>query len=81
MIEAQIFLSYRRDLNNLSIQEARLRRQYEKDEAELQRRIAEREQAAKDRRVAEGKRWGKSHSALPDSPGVRHRLRSRRNWV
>ena len=29
MIEAQIFLSYRRDLNNLSVQEARLRRQYE----------------------------------------------------
>src|SRR6476619_5004823 len=36
MIEAQIFLSYRRDLNNLSVQEARLRRQYEKDEVELQ---------------------------------------------
>jgi len=60
MIEAQIFLSYRRDLNNLSVQEARLRRQYEKDEAELKRQIAEREKAAKDRQVAEGLRWGKA---------------------
>jgi hypothetical protein len=60
MIEAQIFLSYRRDLNNLSIQEARLRRQYEKDEAELQRRIAGREQAAKDRRLEEDRRWSKA---------------------
>ena len=57
MIEAQIFLAYRRDLNNLSIQETRLRRQYEKDEAELKRLVAEREQAAKDRRTAENRRW------------------------
>jgi hypothetical protein len=57
MIEAQIFLAYRRDLNNLSIQEARLRRQYEKDQAELKRLAAEREQAAKDRRTAENRRW------------------------
>jgi hypothetical protein len=57
MIEAQIFLSYRRDLNNLSVQEARLRRQYEKDEAELKRQIAEREKAAKDRRAVEDQRW------------------------
>ncbi len=49
MIEAQVFLSYRRDLNNLSVQEARLRRLYEKDEAELKRLIAERTQAEKDR--------------------------------
>ena len=60
MIEAQIFLSYRRDLNNLSVQEARLRRQYEKDEAELKRQIAEREKAAKDRRTDEAQRWGKA---------------------
>src|SRR3954470_13787948 len=60
MIEAQIFLSYRRDLNNLSVQEARLRRQYEKDEAELKRRIAECEKAAKDRRTAENRRWDKA---------------------
>jgi hypothetical protein len=35
LIEAKIFLTYRRDLNNLSIQENRLRRQFEKDKAEL----------------------------------------------
>jgi len=57
MIEAQVSLTYRRDLNNLSVQEARLRRQYEKDEAELKRLIAEREKAAKDRRTAENRRW------------------------
>jgi len=57
MIEAQVFLTYRRDLNNLSVQEARLRRQYEKDEAELQRLVAEREKAARDRRTAENRRW------------------------
>ena len=57
MIEAQIFLSYRRDLNNLSVQEARLRRLYEKDEAELKRLIAERKQAEKDREERENRRW------------------------
>ena len=57
MIEAQIFLSYRRDLNNLSVQEARLRRLYEKDEAELKRLIAERKQAEKDRDERENRRW------------------------
>jgi len=57
MIEAQVFLACRRDLNNLSIQEARLRRQYEKDEAELKRRISEREQVEKDRRMDENRRW------------------------
>ncbi len=31
LIEAKIFLTYRKDLNNLSIQESRLRRQREKD--------------------------------------------------
>ena len=57
MIEAQIFLSYRRDLNNLSIQEARLRRIYEKDEAELKHLVAERKQAEKSRREEEKLRW------------------------
>jgi hypothetical protein len=57
MIEAQIFLSYRRDLNNLSIQEARLRRSYEKDEAELKRLIAGRKQAEKDCQEREKQRW------------------------
>lgn len=35
LIEAQAFITYHRQLNNLSIQEARLRRQFEKDSAEL----------------------------------------------
>jgi ribosomal protein L13E len=35
LIEAQIFLSYQRQLNNLSIQEGRLRKQREKDLADL----------------------------------------------
>ncbi len=37
LIEAKTFLNYQRQLNNLSIQEARLRRQCEKDSAELTR--------------------------------------------
>jgi hypothetical protein len=57
MLEAQVFLTYRRDLNNLSIQEARLRRQYEKNEAELKRLAGGREQAAKDRQTGENRRW------------------------
>jgi hypothetical protein len=35
LIETQTFLAYQRQLNNLSIQESRLRRQYDKDLAEL----------------------------------------------
>jgi len=35
LVEAKIFLSYQRQLNNLSIQESRLRRQREKDTAAL----------------------------------------------
>jgi hypothetical protein len=35
LIETKTFLTYQRQLNNLSIQESRLRRQYEKDLAEL----------------------------------------------
>src|SRR5437588_6045722 len=35
LIEAKIFLAYQRQLNNLSIQEGRLRRQREKDTAAL----------------------------------------------
>lgn len=57
MIEAQIFLSYRRNLNNLSIQEGRLRRLFEKDEAKLKSVIAERKQAEDDRQQDEKRRW------------------------
>jgi len=44
LIEAQVFLTYRKDLNNLSIQESRLRKQREKDQAELQKLQHERKQ-------------------------------------
>lgn len=37
LIEAKTFLAFQRQLNNLSIQESRLRRQCEKDTAELRR--------------------------------------------
>ncbi len=57
MIEAQVLLTYRRDLINLSLQESRLRRQYEKDEAELKRLFTEREAAAKQREKEENARW------------------------
>lgn len=35
LIEAKIFLAYKKDLSNVSLQEGRLRRQREKDEARL----------------------------------------------
>jgi len=38
LIEAKVFLVYQRQLNNLSIQESRLRRQHEKDTAVLRER-------------------------------------------
>ena len=44
LIEAQIFLAYRRDLNNLSIQETRLRRQRDQDTARLQQLQRERQE-------------------------------------
>jgi len=44
-IDAQIFLKYERQLKNLSIQEARLRRMYDKDLARLRALQAERKEA------------------------------------
>src|SRR5690348_14036817 len=44
LIEAQIFLAYQRQLNNLSIQENRLRRQREKDTAALRELQEKRQQ-------------------------------------
>jgi hypothetical protein len=44
LIEAEIFLTYQRQLNNLSIQEGRLRRQREKDEAKLKELQSKRKQ-------------------------------------
>jgi hypothetical protein len=41
LIQAHTFLTYQKQLNNLSVQEARLRRQYQKDAAELTKFQAE----------------------------------------
>jgi hypothetical protein len=69
MIEAQIFLFYRRDLNNLSIQESRLRRLCEKDEAELKRLSAERKEAEKARQAEEKRRW---ETAITNYQAAKH---------
>jgi hypothetical protein len=45
LIEAKTFLAYQKQLNNLNIQEARLRRHFEKDLAELRQLQAERREA------------------------------------
>jgi hypothetical protein len=49
LIEAQVFLAYQRQLNNLSIQESRLRRQRDKDTAALRELQAKRKQRDKAR--------------------------------
>jgi hypothetical protein len=49
LIEAKIFLTYQRQLNNLSIQENRLRRQHEKDTAALKQLQTARERREGDR--------------------------------
>ncbi|HEY3456901.1 MAG TPA: hypothetical protein VGK64_20150, partial [Bryobacteraceae bacterium] len=50
LIEAQVFLAYQRQLNNLSIQESRLRRQREKDTAAL-RELQEKRRQQTDARL------------------------------
>ena len=49
MIEAQVFLAYQRQLNNLSIQESRLRRQRDKDTAAIRELQENRKRRAKAR--------------------------------
>jgi hypothetical protein len=49
LIEAKIFLAYQRQLNNLSIQEGRLRRQREKDSAALRQLQEDRKRKAQAR--------------------------------
>ncbi len=49
LIEAKVFLTYRKDLNNLSIQESRLRRQRERDTETLEELQEERARQAKAR--------------------------------
>jgi hypothetical protein len=57
LIEAQVFLAYQRQLNNLSIQETRLRRQREKDAATLRELQAKRKQQAKARLDAAARQY------------------------
>jgi hypothetical protein len=47
LLDAHVFLTYQRQLNNLSVQETRLRGQYEKGVAELVKLQTERKEAAK----------------------------------
>lgn len=66
LIEAKIYLTYQRQLNNLSIQEGRLRKQREKDEVRLKEMKASRIKAADlklgdaARRYLEARREGKT---------------------
>jgi len=60
LIEAQVFLAYQRQLNNLSIQETRLRRQREKDTAALRELQAKRKQQAKARLDAAARQYIRS---------------------
>jgi len=57
LIEAQVFLAYQRQLNNLSIQETRLRRQREKDTAALRELQAKRKQQVKARLDAAARQY------------------------
>jgi len=57
LIEAKVFLAYQRQLNNLSIQESRLRRQREKDAATLRELQAKRKQQAKARLDAAARQY------------------------
>ena len=57
LIEAKIFLTYRRDLNNLSIQQSRLLRQHEKEQTELKRLITERRAEVERKEKKEKYRW------------------------
>ena len=68
LIEAKTFLTYQRQLNNLSIQEARLRRQCEKDTAELAKLQQLRAEAERAKTKAEAK-VAASSQALPAKIG------------
>lgn len=66
LIEAQVFLAYQRQLNNLSIQENRLRRQREKDAATLRELQEKRTQRAKTRLDNAARQYVRS---LKEQPG------------
>jgi hypothetical protein len=71
LIEAQVFLAYQRQLNNLSIQENRLRRQREKDTAalrELQEKRQKQTEARLDAAVRQYIRFTKEHPQTEFDP-------------
>ena len=71
LIEAQVFLAYQRQLNNLSIQENRLRRQREKDTAalrELQEKRQKQTEARLDAAVRQYTRFTKENPQTAFDP-------------
>jgi hypothetical protein len=71
LIEAQVYLAYQRQLNNLSIQESRLRRQREKDTAalrELQEKRQQQTQARLDAAVRQYIRFTKEQPQTEFDP-------------
>jgi hypothetical protein len=71
LIEAQVFLAYQRQLNNLSIQENRLRRQREKDTAtlgELQEKRHKQTEARLDAAVRQYIRFAKEQPQTEFNP-------------
>jgi hypothetical protein len=65
LIEAQVFLAFERQLNNLSIQESRLRRQREKDSATLCELQAKRKQRDKARLDSAARQYVRSTQQQP----------------
>jgi hypothetical protein len=68
LIEAQVFLTYQRQLNNLSIQENRLRRQREKDTAALRELQEQRKQQTKARLDTAARQYIRSVKEHPNQP-------------
>jgi len=65
LIEAQVFLAFERQLNNLSIQENRLRRQRDKDTATLRELQAKRKQRDKARLDSAARQYIRSTQQQP----------------
>jgi hypothetical protein len=68
LIEAQVFLTYQRQLNNLSVQENRLRRQRDKDTAALRELQEQRKQQTKARLDTAARQYIRSVKEHPDQP-------------
>ena len=70
LLEAHVFLTYQKQLNNLSIQENRLRRNFQKDSAELaqlQKERRERERKASAPAQTGNERTGRGAPVVRDS--------------